>query len=53
MNYESMKILKGNEIHDITRELSLKKIMSYEAQSTINQECANFVQEGIRELQKY
>jgi hypothetical protein len=48
-----MKILKGNKIHDIMRELSLKKSMSYEAQSTINQELANFVQEGIRELRKY
>jgi hypothetical protein len=52
-NYESMKILKGNRIHDITRELSLKKSMSYEGQSTINPERANFVQEGNRDLQKY
>jgi hypothetical protein len=45
-----MKISKGNNIHDTTRELSLKKSMSYEGQSTINQERANFVQEGNREI---
>jgi hypothetical protein len=39
-----MKVLKGNKIHDITRELSFKKNLSYEAQSIITQECANFVQ---------
>jgi hypothetical protein len=44
------KVLKGNKIHDITRELSFKKNVSYEAPSIINQEHANFVQEGITKV---
>jgi len=49
-HYESMKILKGYKIHDITRELTFKKNVSYEAQSIVNQEHANFVQEGITKV---
>ncbi len=45
-----MKILKGYKIHDITRELTFKKNVSYEAQSIVNQEHANFVQEGITKV---
>ncbi len=45
-----MKVLKGNKIHDITRELSFKKNVSYEAQSLITQEHANYVQEGIMKV---
>ncbi len=49
-NYKSMKVLKGNNIHDMTMKLSFKKNVSYEAQSIITYERVNFVQEGITKV---